>query len=207
LKNTPPTTDPVSTLSAEALLEWEANAESVLRGVAHALNNRAASMSALTSLCMEPDYTPQATSKLLATEVDRMRDLVAVVRAVGAPRGDVEAFEPADAAQSASGVIAMHAALRDREVKLNANAAPVRTYRWMFVRGLVVLAARAAPNRSPIVLNVTERDGFVIAAADSATGRSPYLAEIARAMGGEHLEEASGFKIPTLATLRQREGR
>ena len=211
MQNTPPTNNPIPALSAAALLEWDGHVESVMRGVAHALNNRAASLSALMALVVEPDYTPGTTQGMLSTEVSRLHDIVGVVRAVGAPKGDLEAFEPADAATSAAAVLALHAALRDRTVTINAAAPPVRAYRWMFIRALIVLAGRAATadNRGPITLDLAESDGWVsaTAAGASAAGRSAYLEEIAVALGGEPLDDAAGFRLPTLATLRRREGR
>lgn len=206
--NTPHSNDPIPALSADALLEWEGHAESVLRGVAHALNNRAASMSALMELVAEPDYTTQSTRQQLSTEVERLHELVGVVRAVGVPRGGIEAFEPAEAAKSASVVVSMHAALRDRNVTINANVPPVRTYKWLFVRALVVLAGRAASadRNAAVTLGLAERDGYVeVSASVPVRGPSRYLEEIAAVMGGESL--ANGFRIPTLATLRRREGR
>ncbi|HEX7939433.1 MAG TPA: hypothetical protein VF483_10605 [Gemmatimonadaceae bacterium] len=198
-------------LSVEALLEWDAHMESVLRGVAHALNNRAASMSALMALVVEPDYTPQTTRAMLSTEVDRLHEIVGVVRAVGAPKGDAEAFEPVEAARAASAVLSLHAALRDRKVLINAVAPPVRACRWMFVRALVVLAGRAAlvERKSAVTIDINEVDGWVHATASAAPpgSRSAYLEEIAVALGGEPLVESSGFRMPTLATLRRREGR
>jgi hypothetical protein len=209
--NTPLSTDPTTTLSMAAHLEWEGHAESVLRGVAHALNNRAASMSALMALCMEPDYTPTSTRDLLATEVDRLHGIVGVVRTIGAPRGDTEAFEPADAAGSAKSVLGLHAAMRDRSVTIGGNPGPVRAHRSMFVRALVVTVARvaAADRRAAITLDLSEQEGWVYAVAEGATpdGRSAFLDEIAIAMGGKPLPDAAGFRLPTLATLRQREGR
>lgn len=197
-------------LSAAALLEWEGHAQSVLRGVAHALNNRAASISALMTLCAEPDHTPNATRELLSVEVDRLGELAGVVRIVGAPTGNVEPFEASDAARSALAVLALHAGLRDRTVTINATVPPLRALRWMFVRALVVLAGRAAANdpRAPIVVELCERDGWVEATVNAASmTRSPYVDEIAVALGGELLAHASGFRVPTLATIRRREGR
>lgn len=210
MKNTPSTGDPEPVLSAEALREWGGHVESVLRGVAHALNNRAASLSALTALVVEPDYTPDITRGMLSAEVQRLHEIVGVVRAIGVGKGEAEAFEPADAARSVSAVLALHAGLRDRQVAVNVVAPPVRTIRSMFVRGLIVLAGRAATGdrNAPVRVDVTEADGWVRATAVPASGgRSAYIEEIAVALGGEPMAGASGFRLPTLASLRQREGR
>ena len=212
MDNTPPSSDPVPNLSAAALAEWDGHMDSVLRGVAHALNNRAASMSALVTLCMEPDYTRESTQVMLSAEVERLRDLVNVVRAIGSPKGGVEAFDPSDAARSAASVLALHASFRDRTVTINSKAAPVRAQRSQFVRALVVLAGRAAvaaEKQKGVVIDVTEDGDWVQAVVAGATrnGASPYLDEIAAVLGGETLADAPGFRIPTLAALRRREGR
>ncbi len=209
--STPLSPDHITVLSPAAMSEWDGHVEGVLRGVAHALNNRAASMSALTTLCMEPDYTRESTRDVLASEVDRLHDIVAVIRAIGAPRGNVEAFDPADAARSAKAVLALHAGLRDRVVTISASAGPIRAHRWMFVRAVVVLACRvAAADRTPaITLSLSDRDGWVYVVGEGAThtARSAFLDEIVPALGGEPLPGAAGFRVPSLATLRQREGR
>lgn len=200
-------------LSAEALREWEGHVEHVLRGLAHALNNRATAVSAVLELSNEPDHGVVSASALLTTEVQRLLELVDVVRTIGESRGEVEAFEPRDAASTARLAIGLHADLRECPVAIDvATAAPVRTHRWMFVRALIALAASAAPERAAgaITVVVTEDDGWVVvrAAGAAAPSRlSPYTAEIVRAMGGEPLPGALAFRLPTLAALRRREGR
>lgn len=211
MENTPPSNDPVPELSAAARIEWDGHLEAVLRGVAHALNNRAASLSALMTLCMEPDYTRESTQVMLSAEVERIRDIVNVVRAVGAPKGGVEAFDPRDAARSAQEVLALHAALRGRVVSITGTAGPVRAQRWMFVRALVALAGRAAAadNRLAVTLELSESGDWVqvAVAGGQRAGRSVYVDELAAALGGETLSNASGFRIPTLASVRRREAR
>jgi hypothetical protein len=211
LDNTPPSNDPVPELSAAARVEWDGHVESVLRGITHALNNRAASLSALMTLCMEPDYTRESTQVMLSAEVERLRDIVNVVRAVGAPKGGIEAFDPRDASRAAQEVLALHAALRGRIVTITGSAGPVRAQRWMFVRALVAMAgaAASADAQAPVVLELSEAGDWVqaVVAGGQRSGRSVYIDEIATALGGETLSHASGFRIPTLASIRRREGR
>ena len=199
-------------LSVEALQEWEGHVEDVLRGVAHALNNRAASVSAMLELSMEADRNDSATRALLAAEVQRLQELVDAVRAVGAPRAAAEAFDARDAAATARAVMTLHAALRDRTMTVDApDVLAVRAPKWMFVRALVALAARGAGGgRGPAAIQLREEDGWVVArtSGTNADGkRSCYADELPRAMGGEPLSAAPGFRIPTLAELRRREGR
>jgi len=207
MENDPPGPE----LSAHALREWEAHVEDVLRGVAHALNNRAASVAAVVELWTEPESATGSSRALLAAEVQRLRDLEDVVRTVGAQRGPVEAFKPADAATSARAVIGLHAGLRERSITITCEAAPpVRTAKWMFVRGLVGLAAAGDHRGGAVSISVTPDAGWVVVRASGAglkPGLTPYVGEIARAMGGEPLDDAPGFRVPSLAELRRREGR
>jgi hypothetical protein len=208
MENTPPTPE----LSANALREWDGHLEDVLRGVAHALNNRAASVSAVVELWTAPDDANGSRS-LLAAEAQRLRDLVNVVRTVGAQHGPVEAFEPAEAVESARTVISLHAGLRERSITLSAeNAPPVRTAKWMFVRALVGLAAASAAATARGALSITvgrDAESVVVRASGDglSPGLSPYVLELARAMGGAPLDDAPGFTLPSLAELRRREGR
>lgn len=201
------------TLSVDALREWERHVEDVLRGVAHALNNRAASVSAVLELTMESDRSDSATRNLLAAEVKRLHELVAIVRTVGTPRDAVESFDARDAIAAARGVLSLHAALRERTIAVDAPLpSPVRTRQWMFTRAVVALAARASgagPGSTTIFLAESGEWVEVRAAATSGApgGRSRYADEMARVMGGEPLATASGFRLPTLTELRRREGR
>jgi hypothetical protein len=214
---------PSHELSAAALREWEGHVESALRGVAHALNNRAASVSAVVELWNEPESESGSTRRLLEAEVQRLRDLVDVVYTVGAPRGEIEAFEPADAVRTARAVIGLHADLREHRITIDvASAPPVRARQWMLVRALGALAAAsvAASRRygsgapgtvaGTVAIEVDGEAGWVVIRASGpglAPGLTPYVLETARAMGGEPLDDALGFRLPSLAELRRREGR
>src|SRR5437764_11590217 len=111
-------------LSADALQEWGQHLESVMRGIAHALNNRAAAISAVIELARDVDEEPPATGSILATELERVNELAAVVRTIGPPRGGVEAFAPRDASEEALVVLRMHAQQRDRVILIEASDAP-----------------------------------------------------------------------------------
>jgi hypothetical protein len=215
------TTQPQYELSAAALREWEEHAENVLRGLTHALNNRAASVSAVVELWNEPEPASGSTRALLEAEVQRLRDLVGVVRTVGSRGAEVEAFEPADAVRAALAVIGLHADLRDRSITIDcASAPPVRTRQWMLVRAVVALAAAASrrggsgasgsQGTGSVVIEVRGEAGWVVIRATGAglmPGLTPYVLETARAMGGEPLADLAGFRLPSLAELRRREGR
>lgn len=203
--------EPPPALSAAADAEWLRHVESVLRGVAHGLNNRAAALAALVELTSEPMEQPTVLREILDTEQQRVRDLVHSVRTIGAPRGEAEALLPADVAGDVDVVLAQHPDLRDGAVRIDATrASPVRAPRWAFGRALLALAAgltggtRAAPRR----LDITTEGDWLIVAAD-ARGATPSLLvqELARHMGGEPLDDRYGIRLPTLAALRRREGR
>src|SRR3954462_539692 len=107
-------------LSSAAWQEWSHNVDSILRGVAHALNNRATALSALIELASDGDAA-ESTTPILETEMEKVRDLSAVVRTVGMPRQGIEAFAPRDAAEDASAVLRMHAGQRERVTLIEAG--------------------------------------------------------------------------------------
>jgi hypothetical protein len=206
--------DDIPDLSAFALAEWAHHVDNVLRGIAHALNNRAAALSAVIELSTEPVEDPVVIRGILGTELERVSDLVKVVRTIGAPRSGMEAFAAKDAAAEARAVLELHAEQRDRLVVIDAqDATPIRAHRWMFVRALIAAAAGlrdAVGDPAPAAVTVaTEGDWVVVSANGSApAGRaSPLAAELARAMGGAPLDDRYGFRVLTLAALRRREGR
>lgn len=214
-EDTQPAGIPAATFSAAALDEWTWHVESMLRGIAHALNNRASAISALMELAGEPDDDPAVTRSILATELERVTDLASVVRVIGAPRsGGSEALSPADVAAEASGALRLHAEQRERVILIEAHGAPpARVPRWMFVRALIALAASGASlddrARTVRIAIVAEGDWLVarLVVGAPAARCSPYAGELASAMGGGPLDEGCGFRLPTLEAIRRREGR
>lgn len=192
-------------LSAAAQLEWDGHVEAVLRGVAHALNNRAAALSAVMQLSDDGENASTLRT-ILATELHRVTELAAAIHSIGTPRAGEEAFAPADAATEAREVLQLHADLRDVVTQFDIqDAAPVRAYRWMFIRALIVLAANAGRVGARVELG-SAGDDFVARVTGAAPLPSAYVREVARAMGGEALDEGRGFRLPTLAAVRRREG-
>jgi hypothetical protein len=188
-----------------------------MRGIAHALNNRAAALSAVIELSRDPvEADVAATGSILNSELTRVTDLAQIVRSLGPPRAGMEAFAPRDAVPEALAVLRIHAEQRERVVSIDATAAqPIRVPRWMFVRSLIALGA-ATPNgaaKIPHIQIAIRQDGddWIVARVDgvrAATAElSPYTAELASAMGGEVLREGLGFRLPSLAALRLREAR
>ncbi len=203
-------------LSAAALAEWLGHVEQVLQGIAHSLNNRAGALSAVLELTSDPEATEgggvAGTLALLRSEVERLGELSAAVRSLGAPRAAAAAVLPVDAVVDALAILELHAGLGDRTVAIDATAAPpVRVERAMFVRALVALGAGAAAEatHSRVVLTA-DGDWLVVRAEPTPitdTGVGPLVTELARGMGGGPLSDGSGFRLPTLATLRRREAR
>lgn len=201
-------------LSQAAWHEWNRNVESVLRGVAHMLNNRAAALAAVIELAQDADG-PEVTTPILRTELQKVRELTAVIRTMGSPRTGVEAFSPRDAASEALAVLGVHGDQRERAALIEAaTGAAVRVPRWMFVRALIALVASvpvAGPATHSVKVTVTDDGDWVVARVSGVSGHvaehSPFTAELAVAMGGEPLADAYGFRLPSLAALRRREGR
>lgn len=204
---------PQPQLSAAALSEWGQHVESVMRGIAHALNNRAAALSAVIELAREPDDDPASTGSILSSELERVRALAEVVRTVGPPRSGMEAFSPRDAAIEALAVLKLHAEQNEYPVAIEAaDAPPTRVPRWMFVRSLIALGAAACNSgRAAVRISVLEDGEWLVVRVEGASAAaaevSPYAMELSRAMGGGPLEGQCGFRVPTLAALRQREAR
>jgi hypothetical protein len=205
-------------LSAAALREWSHTVESVMRGIAHALNNRAAALSAVIELSRDPTDDPSVTGSILGGELERVQGLGAVINTLGQPRAGTEAFAPSDAAEEAIEVLKLHGQLRDRTITIDASSTPpTRAPRWMFVRSLIALAVAGSrgllASTSKLSITVAEDGGgdWIVASVDGAytpsTTASPYMCELARAMGGEPLDKPLGFRVPTLTALRQREAR
>lgn len=192
-------------LSAAALHEWSRHVDAVLRGVSHALNNRSAALSALIQLA--DDSEPADTLRsILASELDRVTQLAAAIRTVGAPRAGEEAFSPGDAAAEAQQVLVLHADQRDATTQFEANSAPpIRVQRALFVRALIVLAATAARDTRNVRIAISASEDDVVVSADGAKAESAFVEEAARLMGGAAIP-GLGFRVPSLAALRRREG-
>lgn len=207
---------PIPEFSEAALSEWVGHVEAALAGITHALNNRAAALSAIIELSDEPAEDAAVIRSLLTAELDRVQTLSQAVRLAGSPKSGVEAFSPADAAREARTVLEFHADVRDRGVTIDAvKAPPVRVARWQFVRAIIALAAGRSRDRGTgdgaATITIVEEGDWLLTRVDGAPGRGPtaLVMELARAMDGEPVTESGcyGFRVPTLSALRRREGR
>lgn len=195
--------------SAAALEEWTRLVEHVLRGVAHTLNNRAAALSAAIELASDVTEDSSVVATILAPELERVSEVVAIVRTISVPKPS-EAFLPAEAAKEALAVLRIHPDLRDRRFAFSGGeAAPIRAPRWLFARAVIALGVVIGAAHTDVTITAEERDDWIeVRAGGTVNARSAYLAEAARAMGGEALSgDMTGFRVPTLAALRRREGR
>lgn len=197
-------------LSAASAAEWTHHLENILRGVGHALNNRAAALAAVMEITSGDAADARAARDLTGEESRQLAALARVLRTIDAGDGAPQAFVPGDAVADALALLELHRDFRDGLPDIAAqHAAPVRTSRPLFVRELVVLAAgaRAAGGRiAPLILD-TEGD-WLVATARGTGPCTPLAVELATAMGGEPLDDGRyGIRIPTLEAIRRREGR
>ena len=211
MSDDPGRSEPSPALSAAAAAEWIGLVGSVLRGIAHGLNNRGAALAALAELTSDPAEHASVLHEILAAEQLRVRELAHAVRMISEWRGAAEALLPADVIGDVSVVLAHHPDLRDGAVQIEADqGSPIRVPRWAFVRALLAVAAyltggtRANPRR---IVITTEGDWLVITADHPAHTASRLAIELAHLMGGDALDGRYGIRLPTLAALRRREGR
>lgn len=207
----------VPDLSARALREWMQLVERVLRGIAHSLNNRASAIVAVLDLAGNAADALAVTTSILGSERARVEELVDVARTLGSPIQGSHAFTAIEAAIEAQRVVALHAGEHDKAMVVAAEeASPTRVPRWMFVRAVIAMAVSGgnavSSARTPLrIVLAGDGDWLTATAADldrrDLAALSPYAAELAAAMGGELLPDAFGFRVPTLAALRRREGR
>lgn len=198
-------------LSAAAWSEWSRQLDTILRGIGHSLNNRAAALSAVLELARDPDEDPSVYASILTTELQRVTELATTVRALGAARSGTDAFIAAEAAVEAHAALALHPLSRDRRVSFDAAGAPaLRVQRWMYVHALIALGGNAMQASPDSTIRVTADGDWVVTRAlggSVAVKQGPYVTEIARRMGGEPLPDGTGFRVPSLAAVRKGEGR
>lgn len=196
-------------LSAEAAAEWIHHVESILRGVGHGLNNRAAALGALVELA---DGGMDAGMRDLAQgEVRRVGQLARALLVLG-DGGGAQAFAPADAGREALALLEVHRDVRTGVPVLEAErAAPVRVRRDTFLRALVALAAgTASAVAARRTLSIVAEEPWVTVEISPCPDQpvSPLVTELARAMDGDLLPAPRhGFRLPSLEAIRRREGR
>lgn len=199
------------TLDAEALAEWQALSESLLRGLVHALNNRLTALAAFGELAAlgDPEF---AADRVLPGELGRMQALGALFRLLVNDEGPAEALELRLVTDEALALHAHHAGSRRVRCRVEWEGTPptVRAPRWAILRLLLALVEtgrRAAEERGDdtVVLRVTANDEWVALCLDGAVPLPPsrYAIGMAERCGATPSPEA--IRLPTLLELRRRE--
>jgi hypothetical protein len=84
---------------------------------------------------------------------------------------------------------------------------PIRVQRALFVRALIVLAATAGRDNPKVRVEISAEDTDLVIRAASPHA-SAFLQDAARMMGGDAIDTPGilGFRLPSLAEVRRREG-
>lgn len=197
--------------------DWNSLTDALLRGVAHALSNRAGALTALRDLGTSDDEGRE----LLAGEIQRLTELIRLLRLVPAERSALaEALEVPLLVRDAVAVLGLHAQARDVRWTVTVSGAPqpVRAERWVLLRVLLLLCAGAladAAAQGAGELRVTTAGDDAATLASITTGNAStrwrvpdaYARMLADRAGAE-LRWADGpleLRLPTLAELRRRE--
>lgn len=201
---------------------WSDIADSLVGGIAHALSNRVATLSALGELMrMDGDVSEGAT--MLRQEAGRFEAIVQSLRLLGNEAGvSAEAVELRELLDQALALHKFHRDLRDVEIAVESDerVPPVRIERRRAIHGLVMLLAvaataaverqqtvrvRLAGDESAVRLTLAVSDGEDVGTASSR------LVNDARAL----LETSDGtvtiengaivLGLPALGALREKE--
>ena len=201
---------------------WNDIADSLIGGIAHALSNRVATLSALGEL-MRMDGDASEGSTMLRQEAGRFETIVQSLRLLGNEAGvSAEALELRDLLDQALALHKFHRDLRDVEIAVESDVRvpPVRIERRRAIHGLVMLLAavasaaverqqtvrvRLAGDESAVRLTLAVSDGEDVG---TASGR---LVNDARAL----LEPSNGtvtiedgvivLGLPALGAIREKE--
>jgi hypothetical protein len=202
---------------------WPTLLEAILRGVGHALSNRAAGLLALAEIPM--DEHDAESLGMLPHEAARLQELLRIVKLLPAETAAVPAaLLIADVARDACAVMALHPTGREVAWHITGEqgAAPVRVERWMLLRTLLLLLdgarqrANAAGSRSVEVRLGSSVDGTLATVALVVEGGErgdplplddAYLSRLVERLCGT-LSTAAPImlSLPTLASRRRESG-
>lgn len=195
---------------------WHEEIDALIRGIAHALSNRAAALSLAAESVDDADPELRTESReRLTSEVARLGEVTELLKllpmeGVGRP----EAFQVDEVVASAVALHRHHLGLRavPLDVVVGENVPPVRVERRILLRALVLLlsaARRAAQTRDETVRlsidGAADRVSIGTTTPVSSVGRE--LEQLASRMGGLAVGGPAGLRmeIPSLAALRARE--
>ncbi len=223
-KSSPPTSDGLPAGAephpAIARARWLEVQDALLRGVAHALSNRIATVSAAVYMLEHRDVTPEQAATSLRDATERMDELLQLLRLL--PSRDDTSFEPVmprDVVEQAVTLHGHHGDLREVPVtvRYEGDVLPVWVEPHAFLQALLLaLTAAARSAGTEVVLLVRgdeDRIGFAVYPAGDASADAARTAEAAAA-AGQCLRSAQGtaapradggcdLSLPTLTSVRR----
>jgi C4-dicarboxylate-specific signal transduction histidine kinase len=193
--------------------EWLSLSDDLLAGLVHALNNRVTALSVFSELINLGD-SQLASGSLLATEVERLQHVTALLAMLPARNQAAEALELDPLLDDAIALHAQHPRMRATEcvVERSGELPPVRAARWALLR-LLLLVVHAA-KEAALAARYERAMLYLTGDAQSVTLRvftggdgGVYAAALAARCGGvlvragEHL----ALTLPSLPEVRRRE--
>jgi signal transduction histidine kinase len=139
---------------------WSVVSESLIRGIAHALSNRIATIGTIAELLRVGGDDPHAMSEMLAIETERLEDLLEQMRALSArSAGRMEAMRLSDAVAGAMALHSYHPERRTVAVTVEPGdeSRPVLGDPLLLQRELLILldaATHAAMSRTSRTVRV-----------------------------------------------------
>jgi hypothetical protein len=208
-------------VSAHSRDAWQLVGDAVLRGINHALANRVTALAALTASAF-PDEPPGAELvDALALEVERLEELLRLLRLLPAGRdgGGAELVLVADALADAEALHAHHTGLAESLCDVQGDRAallPVVAPIPGLVQALVLLlgaVGMAHRGGGRPVVRLTGSERFVRLAGAADGGSAAVVAGLERLLEGAgaavRLHEGGELvvELPTLVEVRARAGR
>jgi hypothetical protein len=194
--------------------EWLSLSDDLLAGLVHALNNRVTALSVFAELINQGDN--QVTSGgVLATEVDQLQRVAALLAMLPARNQAAEALEVGPVLGDACALHAHHPRIRAMEcvIERSGELPPVRADRWALLRLLLLVVhaakgAAMAARRERVTLYLTGgADSLTLRAFSGNEGGGVYASALATRCGGT-LRRAGGeieLTLPSLKEVRRRE--
>ena len=198
------------------LAAWVDLADSLMRGLVHALNNRVTALSALAELAALGDDDLLA-QRVLPSELARLQQVNALFCLLLTEEMSPEAMELAPVLDDALALHAHHSRLRavSCEVVRQGTILPVRAPRWALLRLLLLLLeygkqhAEERPDGRPgtAELRIEGTEDCIELTVSAGSESRPYLHSMTELCGGT-LEAGEGTltaRLPTLAEVRRGE--
>ncbi|MCU0633258.1 MAG: hypothetical protein MUE41_00180 [Gemmatimonadaceae bacterium] len=196
---------------AIALAAWQAELDELLRGVAHALSNRVATISAAAYMASGGEALDPTMTAALSAESDRLETLLGELRLLPAPL-DARA-EPVlldDLARSAIALHRHHLPLRDVPVAVHADATatPAHASGGVLLHAMLLVlttlrtaavARRTRLESTPRAVQLTVRGSATHAVlagrVDGEAGAPAPEAAVRAAAGADHLVQPLGGRV------------